>query len=72
MTREEKGTLIEELTEQLRNTSHFYIADTGGLSVKQINEFREMCFKRGIEYRVVKKYPHFQSARAFGYRLCSF
>ena len=54
MTREEKGTLIEELTEQLRNTSHFYIADTGGLSVKQINEFREMCFKRGIEYRVVK------------------
>ena len=22
--------------------------------MKQINEFREMCFKQGIEYRVVK------------------
>ena len=54
MTREEKGTLIEELTEQLRNTPHFYITDTGGLSVKQINEFRGMCFKRGIEYRIIK------------------
>ena len=54
MTREEKGVLIDDLTEKLRNTNHFYVADTGGLSVKQINEFREMCFKRGIEYRIVK------------------
>ena len=54
MTREDKGVLIDELTEQLRNTDFFYVADTGGLSVAQINEFREMCFKRGIEYRIVK------------------
>ena len=54
MTKEEKGVLIDDLAEKLKNTTHFYIADTGGLSVKQINEFREMCFKRGIEYRVVK------------------
>lgn len=54
MTKAEKGTLIEELAEKLRNTGNFYIADTGGLTVKQINEFRELCFKRGIEYRVVK------------------
>ena len=54
MTKEEKGVLIDDLTEKLRNTTHFYIADTGGLSVKQINEFRAMCFKQGIEYRVVK------------------
>ena len=54
MTREEKGVLIDDLTEKLQNTTHFYVADTGGLSVKQINEFREMCFKRGIEYRIVK------------------
>lgn len=54
MTKEEKGALIEELAEKLKNTGNFYIADTGGLSVKQINEFRELCFKRGIEYRVVK------------------
>ena len=54
MTKEEKGVLIDELAEKLKNTTHFYIADTGGLSVKQINEFRAMCFKQGIEYRVVK------------------
>ncbi|MEQ9439500.1 MAG: 50S ribosomal protein L10 [Cyclobacteriaceae bacterium] len=54
MTKEEKGTLIDELAEKLRNTTNFYVADTGGLSVKQINEFRGMCFQRGIEYRIVK------------------
>ena len=54
MTKEEKGALIDDLAEKLRNTSYFYVADTGGLSVKQINEFRSMCFQRGIEYRIVK------------------
>ncbi len=54
MTKEDKGTLINELSDKLRDTTHFYVTDTGGLSVKQINEFREMCFKQGIEYRVVK------------------
>lgn len=54
MTKEEKGVLIEELAEKLKNTSNFYIADTAGLSVKQINEFRELCYKRGLEYKVVK------------------
>lgn len=54
MTKEEKGVLIDELAEKLKNTSHFYIADTGGLSVSQVNSFREMCFKKGVEYKVVK------------------
>ena len=54
MTREEKGALIEDLAEKLRNTNYFYVADTGGLSVKQINDFRAMCFQRGIEYTIVK------------------
>lgn len=54
MTKEEKGVLIDELAEKLKNTSHFYIADTAGLSVAQVNTFREMCFKKGVEYKVVK------------------
>jgi large subunit ribosomal protein L10 len=54
MTREEKGALIDNLAEKLRNTSYFYVADTGGLSVKEINDFRAMCFQRGIEYTIVK------------------
>lgn len=54
MTKKEKGTLIDDLADKLRNTTHFYVADTGGLSVKQINEFRAMCFQRGIEYKIIK------------------
>jgi len=54
MTRQEKGALIDELAEKLENTSHFYIADTGGMTVAQVNEFRALCFKRGVEYKVVK------------------
>ena len=54
MTREEKGVLIDSLAEKLENTTHFYIADTGGMTVAQVNNFREMCFKKGVEYKVVK------------------
>lgn len=54
MTREEKGILIENLTEKLKNTPYFYIADTSGMTVSQINDFRRICFKKGLEYRIVK------------------
>ena len=54
MTREEKDTLIEELSEKLSNTTYFYITDTGGLSVAKVNSFRRMCFDRGVEYKVYK------------------
>jgi len=54
MTREQKGALIEELVEKLKSVPHFYIADTAGMTVAQVNNFREMCFKKGLEYRVVK------------------
>jgi len=54
MTREEKGVLIESLTEKLKNTPYFYIADTSGMTVREINDFRRICFKKGLEYRIVK------------------
>jgi len=54
MTREEKGILIENLTEKLKNTPYFYIADTSGMTVSEINDFRRICFKKGLEYRIVK------------------
>jgi len=54
MTKAEKGILIDELAEKLRSTDFFYIADTGGMSVAEVNEFRAMCFKRGVEYKIVK------------------
>lgn len=54
MTREEKAQLIADLTEKFQQTDHFYITDTSGLSVAEINKFREACFKKGVEYKVVK------------------
>jgi large subunit ribosomal protein L10 len=54
MTKEEKGVLIEELKEKFANSTYFYIADASGMSVAQTNDFRRLCFQRGIEYRVVK------------------
>jgi len=54
MTREEKANIIEELATKFSNHSHFYITDATGFTVAQVNNFRRMCFKNGIEYRVYK------------------
>lgn len=54
MTREEKFAIVEELTEKLSNTPNFYITDAAGMTVVEINQFRRMCFQKGVEYRVVK------------------
>ncbi|MEM9895142.1 MAG: 50S ribosomal protein L10 [Bacteroidota bacterium] len=54
MTKEDKSKLIDDLTEKFRQTDHFYIADTSGLTVQEINKFRGMCFSKGVEYKVVK------------------
>lgn len=54
MTREEKAQLISDLTAKFKETDHFYITDTSGLTVAEVNKFREMCFKNGVEYKLVK------------------
>ncbi len=54
MTREEKAQVISELTDKLNENNHFYITDTSGLTVAEINKFRGMCFNEGIEYKVYK------------------
>lgn len=54
MTREEKAQVIASLTEKFQANNHFYITDTSGLTVAEINKFREMCFSSGVEYRVAK------------------
>ncbi|XOV91864.1 MAG: 50S ribosomal protein L10 [Bacteroidota bacterium] len=54
MTREEKAQVIAGLTEKFQESDHYYITDTSGLSVAEINKFRAMCFKQGIEYKVAK------------------
>jgi len=54
MTREEKASIIEELSEKFDQNSHFYITDASGLTVQQINAFRRLCFHAGVEYGVYK------------------
>jgi large subunit ribosomal protein L10 len=54
MNREEKAQVIEELVDKFNNNSNFYITDASGLSVSEVNEFRKLCFDKGIEYKVFK------------------
>jgi large subunit ribosomal protein L10 len=54
MTREEKGLIIDELSAKFEENSNFYITDASGLTVAEINAFRKLCFKAGIEYGVYK------------------
>ena len=54
MTRAEKAVVIQELSEKFKETSNFYFTDASGLTVAEINDFRQKCFDNGVEYRVVK------------------
>ena len=54
MTREEKAQIIEELSQKFADNAHFYVTDANGFTVEQINNFRRLCFKSGVEYRVYK------------------
>jgi large subunit ribosomal protein L10 len=54
MTREEKAQIIDELSTKFADNTHFYITDASGFTVEQVNNFRRLCYKSGIEYRVYK------------------
>ena len=54
MTREEKATVIDELSEKLKNNNNYYFTDANGMTVAQINDFRRLCFQLGIDYKVYK------------------
>lgn len=54
MRKEGKSVLIEELKDKFDQNPNFYIADSSALTVAQINNFRRICFEKGIEVLVVK------------------
>lgn len=54
MTKEEKFELVETLTEKFKGYPNFYIADTGGMSVSEINQFRGLCHEAEIPMQMVK------------------
>lgn len=54
MTREEKTQVVEELVEKFKSNSYFYVTDASGMTVAQINEFRRLCYNKGLKYHVIK------------------
>ena len=49
MKKEEKFLLVENLTKKFSENNIFYLMDASGLSVAQINDFREKCFKKDVD-----------------------
>ncbi len=54
MTRAEKTATIEALKDKFSTVEFFYFTDSSTLSVEQVNNFRRMCFEKGIEMKVAK------------------
>ncbi|MFI8378854.1 MULTISPECIES: 50S ribosomal protein L10 [unclassified Leeuwenhoekiella] len=54
MTREEKSQVIEDLTAQLADSAHIYLADISGLNAESTSRLRRACFKANVKLAVVK------------------
>ncbi len=54
MTREEKLSVIQDLTVQLKDNNTIYLADISGLNAVSTTDLRRACFKANIKLAVVK------------------
>ena len=54
MRKEDKNIIINELTEQLNASKHFYLADISNLNAADTSSLRRKCFEKDIKLRVVK------------------
>lgn len=54
MRREEKNAIIEGLTAQINNASHFYLTDISELNAADTLSLRRACYEKNIELVVVK------------------
>lgn len=54
MTKKQKIQLVQDLAQKFRETPNFYLTDTGGLSVAEVSELRQLCFDAGLEMTMVK------------------
>ena len=54
MNKAEKTQEIEDLKDKFSKASNFYIANTEGLTVLEVNQLRRLCFENDIEMRVAK------------------
>jgi large subunit ribosomal protein L10 len=54
MSKTERQTTVEELSEQLRGSPNLYVTDFSGLNVLRMTEFRRRLRVAGVRYLVVK------------------
>ena len=54
MRREEKNAIIDGLTVQINNASHFYLTDLSEQNAADTSSLRRKCFEKDIELVVVK------------------
>ena len=54
MRKEDKGAIISQLADTVKQYGHFYIVDTTAMDAASTSELRRKCFKAGIKLMVVK------------------
>jgi large subunit ribosomal protein L10 len=54
MKKEDKGSVIEQLSETLKTYSHFYLTDIEALNATKTSSLRRACSKHNIKMMVVK------------------
>lgn len=54
MRKEDKGTIIAQIAETVKEYSCFYLAETATLNAEKTSNLRRACFKEGIKMMVVK------------------
>ena len=54
MNRDEKTQIVDKLTTELNNYSHFYITDISELDAEKTSSLRRDCFEQDIKLLVVK------------------
>ena len=66
MKKEEKGRVVEELTERLRTAETLIVADYRGLTMTDIDTLRGKLLEQGARFQVVKKTLTRRAAEAAG------
>ena len=54
MNRQQKKETVEVLRKKFEESNFFYLTDSSTLTVEEVNDFRRLCFEKGIEMKVVK------------------
>ena len=66
MLKADKERIVDELTERLKTTPTFFVADYRGLSVTEIDELRTKVIEHGARFTVVKNTLTKRAAAAAG------